>query len=74
VGHTSRSSGLLLVEASQATIFLSGLKTGGSTTMGGACGTIVEVASSPSRRRTGRCNGLRRTLLPQNHHFLCIMP
>jgi hypothetical protein len=47
-GHTSRSSGLLGVEASLARIFQSGLKTGGDTTMGGARGTIVEVASEAS--------------------------
>jgi hypothetical protein len=45
VGHASRSSGLLGVEASLARVFQSGLKTGGGTTMGGARGTIAEVAS-----------------------------
>jgi hypothetical protein len=48
VGHTSRSSGLLRVEASLARVFQSGLKTGGSATTGGACGTITEVASEAS--------------------------
>jgi hypothetical protein len=48
VGHTSRSSRLFLVEASLARVFQSGLKTGGGATTGGACGTIVEVASEAS--------------------------
>jgi hypothetical protein len=48
VGHTSRSSGLLHVEASQARVSQSGLKTGGGTILGGARSTIAEVASSPS--------------------------
>jgi hypothetical protein len=41
VGHTSRSSGLLRVEASQARVFQSGIKTGGGATAGGARGTIA---------------------------------
>jgi hypothetical protein len=48
VGHTLRSSGLFYVEASLARVFQSGLKTGGGTMMGGARGTIVEVASEAS--------------------------
>jgi hypothetical protein len=48
VGHTSRSSSLLSVESSLARVSQSGLKTGGGTTMGGARGTIVEVASEAS--------------------------
>jgi hypothetical protein len=48
VGHTSRSSGLLHVKASLARIFQSGLKTGGGVTVGGARGTIAEVASESS--------------------------
>jgi hypothetical protein len=48
VGHASRSSGLLRVEASLARVFQSGLKTGGSATIGGACGTIVKVALEAS--------------------------
>jgi hypothetical protein len=44
-GHESRSSGLLGVEASPARVSLSGLKTGRGATMGGARGTITEVAS-----------------------------
>jgi hypothetical protein len=48
VGHASRSSGLLHVEASLARFSHSGLKTGGGTTMGGARDTIVEVASEVS--------------------------
>jgi hypothetical protein len=47
-GHTSRSSGLLHVEASLARVFQSGLKTGGGTTAGGACSTIAEVTSEAS--------------------------
>jgi hypothetical protein len=45
VGHMSRSSGLLGVEASLARVFQSGLKTGGGATTGGARGTIAEVTS-----------------------------
>jgi hypothetical protein len=48
VGHASRSSGSLGVEASPARVFQSGLKIGGGTTTGGARGTIVEVASEAS--------------------------
>jgi hypothetical protein len=47
-GHVSRSSGLLGMEASLAKVSLSGLKTGGGVTMGGARGTIVEVPSEAS--------------------------
>jgi hypothetical protein len=45
VGHTSRSSGLFQVEASQTSVFQSDLKTGGGATAGGAHGIITEVAS-----------------------------
>jgi hypothetical protein len=48
VEHTSRSSDLLHVEASQARVFQSGLKTGIGATAGGAHDTIVEVASESS--------------------------
>jgi hypothetical protein len=48
VGHTSRSSGLLRVEASLARVSQSGLKTGRVVTMGCAHGTIAEVASEAS--------------------------
>jgi hypothetical protein len=48
VGHASRCSDLLHVEASLARIFQSGLKTGGGVTVGGARGTIMEVASELS--------------------------
>jgi hypothetical protein len=48
VGHASRSSSLLSVEASLARVSQSGLKTGGGATTGGACGTIMEVASEAS--------------------------
>jgi hypothetical protein len=47
-GHTSRSSSLLHVEASQARVSQSGDKTGGGTMAGGARGTITEVASESS--------------------------
>jgi hypothetical protein len=48
MGHVSRSSGLLRVEASLARVFQSGLKTGGGATMGGARDTIAEVTSEAS--------------------------
>jgi hypothetical protein len=48
VGHASRSSGLLRVEASLASVSQSDLKTGGGTTVGGASGTIMNVASEKS--------------------------
>jgi hypothetical protein len=48
VGHASSSSSLLGVEASLARVSQSGLKTGGGATMGGARGTIAEVASEAS--------------------------
>jgi hypothetical protein len=66
-GHISRFSDLLGVEASLAMVFPSSLKTGGAMTTGGARDTIAEVASEASGRRTGRYDGLRRTLLP----FIC---
>jgi hypothetical protein len=40
-GHTSRSGGLLHLEASHARVSQSDLKTGGGTTVGGARDTIV---------------------------------
>jgi hypothetical protein len=45
VGHASRSSDLLYVEASLAWVSQSDLNTGGDTMAGGARGTIAEVAS-----------------------------
>jgi hypothetical protein len=48
VGHASRSSGLLRVEASLVKVFQSDLKTGGGAMTGGARGTITEVASEIS--------------------------
>jgi hypothetical protein len=48
MGHASRSSSLLRVEASLAKVSQSGLKTGGDMTAGGARGTIAEVASESS--------------------------
>jgi hypothetical protein len=48
VGHASRSSGLLRVEASLARVSQSDLKTGGDAMVGGARGTIVKVTSEAS--------------------------
>jgi hypothetical protein len=48
VGHVSRSSGLLHVQARLTRVSQSGLKTGGGVTAGGARGTIVKVASEVS--------------------------
>jgi hypothetical protein len=48
VGHVSRSSGLLHVQARLARVSQSGLETGGGVTAGGARGTIVKVASEAS--------------------------
>jgi hypothetical protein len=63
-GHMSRSGGLLHVEASRARVSQSSLKIGEGAMAGGVRGTIVKVASGSSGRRTGRCDRLRRTLLP----------
>jgi hypothetical protein len=52
-GHVLRSSCLLRMEASLARVSQSGLKTGGGATIGGARGTIAEVVSEASLRRTG---------------------
>jgi hypothetical protein len=46
--HTSRSNGLLRLEASRARVSQSCLKTGGGVMVGGARGTITEVASESS--------------------------
>jgi hypothetical protein len=48
VRHVSRSSSLLGVDACLARVSQSGLKTGRGTMMGGARGTIAEVASEAS--------------------------
>jgi hypothetical protein len=48
MGYASRSSSLLGIEASLARVSQSGLKTSGGATMGGARGTITEVASEAS--------------------------
>jgi hypothetical protein len=48
VGHVSRSSSLLSMEASLHRVFQSDLKTDGGVTAGGARGTIAEVASEAS--------------------------
>jgi hypothetical protein len=45
VGHASRSSDLLRVEASLAKVSQFGLKTGGGATAGGARSSIAKVAS-----------------------------
>jgi hypothetical protein len=46
VGRASRSSSLLRLEASQARVSQSGLKTGGGAMTDGAHGIIVEVTWS----------------------------
>jgi hypothetical protein len=74
VGHASRYSGLLRLEASRARVSQSVLKTSGDVTAVGARGTITEVASRSSRRRTGRCDGLYRTLIPLICRFRSIIP
>jgi hypothetical protein len=48
VGHVLKSSGLLCLEASHARVFQSGLKISRGTTVGGAHGTIIEVALGSS--------------------------
>jgi hypothetical protein len=48
MGHASRSSVSLRVEASLARVSQSGLKTGEDATAGGARGTITEVTSEAS--------------------------
>jgi hypothetical protein len=48
MGHALRSTGLLRVEASLGRVSQSGLKTDEGATVGGAHGTIVEVASEAS--------------------------
>jgi hypothetical protein len=48
VGHASISSSLLCVEASLGMVSQSDLKTGGGAMVGGAYGTITEVASEAS--------------------------
>jgi hypothetical protein len=72
VRHASRSSGLVVVEVSLVKVSQSGLKTGGCAMTGGVRDTITEVASEASCRWTGRCDGLRRTLLPLLYRFLSI--
>jgi hypothetical protein len=48
VGHASRSSGLLRMEASLVRVFQFGVKTGGGVTTGVAHGTIMMVTSEVS--------------------------
>jgi hypothetical protein len=74
VGHASRSSGLLRVEASLARVSQCSLKTGGDATVGGARDIITEVTLESSGRRMGRGDGLHRTLLPHICRFQCIRP
>jgi hypothetical protein len=74
MGHALRSTCLLRVEASMARVSQSGLKTGGGAMTGGACGTIVKIASEASKIRTSRCDVLRRTLLSYLCHFQYIGP
>jgi hypothetical protein len=45
VGHASRSSGLLHVEASRAGIFQSDLKTGGCAMTDCTCDIIMKITS-----------------------------
>jgi hypothetical protein len=47
-GHTSRSNGLLHVEASLARVFQSGLKTDRDATVSGARDTIIDVTLEAS--------------------------
>jgi hypothetical protein len=53
MGHASRSSGLLHVEASRSRVSQSGLKTSGGVTAGGARDIITKNALSPNKRWTG---------------------
>jgi hypothetical protein len=69
VGHALRSSSLLHVEVSLTRVSQSGLKTGGGATAGGARGTIIEIVSEASLKRTGRCDELHQTLLPYLYRF-----
>jgi hypothetical protein len=48
VGHASRSSGLLRMEASLTRVSQSCMKTDGGVTTGGARDTITEIASEAS--------------------------
>jgi hypothetical protein len=48
VGHASRSSGLLRVEANLTRVFQFGLKTDEGAMVGGARGSIAEVALEAS--------------------------
>jgi hypothetical protein len=73
-GHALRSSGLLHVKASRARVSQCALKIDGGAMTGGACDTIMEVASESSRRRMGRCDGLCQTLLPLLGCFRSIRP
>jgi hypothetical protein len=73
VGHASRYSSLLHVEASQARISQSGFKAGG-VIAGGAHDTITKVALESSQRWMDRCDGLHHTLLHFLYRFHSIRP
>jgi hypothetical protein len=74
MGHTSRSIGLLRVEASQARVSQSGLKTGGGVTQ------IVHMTSSQrshgDRVEDGRVNatGCVRPCYPYFAVFIVLVP
>jgi hypothetical protein len=70
--HASRSSGLLLLEASHARVSQSGLKTDRGAMVGGARCIIAEVTCSSSQRWMDQCDELRQTLLLLFYHVLCI--
>jgi hypothetical protein len=61
MGHTSRSSGLLRLEASCTRISQSGLKIGRGTTAGGACGIITEVVWKWTEIWSARWRRVRRS-------------
>jgi hypothetical protein len=73
VGHALGSIGLLCMKASRGRVFqfASKLAEAWRWVMHG---TIMEVALRWSWRWMGRCDGLRRTLLPLFCHFHCIRP
>jgi hypothetical protein len=70
-GHALGSSGLLYLEESRVRVFQSDLKTVGRMTVGRARGIIAEIVWGQSRRRTGRCDRLDRTILSHDHCFRC---
>jgi hypothetical protein len=68
MGHASRSSVLLHMEASLARVSQSGLKTGGGATV------VAYVAPSQMLHRGPVEDGLRWTLLPLLCCFPCFRP